>query len=76
MDENKMARAIERRRELADRNVSNVVQLLERRQELRGRVPDGRPARRQRRLDRLSQSRVRSAESGGHTGAEDAIETR
>lgn len=39
MDENKMARAIERRRELADRNVSNVVQLLERRQELRGVYP-------------------------------------
>lgn len=39
MDENKMARAIERRRELADRNVSNVVQLLERRQELRGIYP-------------------------------------
>jgi hypothetical protein len=39
MDENTMARAIERRRELADRNVSNVVQLLERRQELRGVYP-------------------------------------
>ena len=39
MDENKMTRAIERRRELADRNVSNVVQLLERRQELRGVYP-------------------------------------
>ena len=32
-------RAMERRRELADRNVSNVVQLLERRQELRGVYP-------------------------------------
>jgi len=39
MDENKMTRAIERRRELADRNVGNVVQLLERRQELRGVYP-------------------------------------
>ncbi len=39
MDENKMASAIERRRALADRNVGNVVQLLERRQELRGIYP-------------------------------------
>ena len=39
MDENKITRAIERRRELADRNVGNVVQLLERRQELRGVYP-------------------------------------
>ena len=39
MDENTMDRAIERRRELADRNVSAVVQLLERRQELRGVYP-------------------------------------
>jgi hypothetical protein len=39
MDEYKMTRAIERRRELADRNVGNVVQLLERRQELRGVYP-------------------------------------
>ena len=39
MDENKITRAIKRRRELADRNVGNVVQLLERRQELRGVYP-------------------------------------
>ena len=39
MDEDKMAIAIERRRELADRNVSSVVSLLERRQELRGIQP-------------------------------------
>ena len=39
MDENKMLQAIERRRELADRNVGNVVTLLERRQELRGIYP-------------------------------------
>ena len=39
MDENKMTRAIERRRELADRNVGDVVSLLQRRQELRGIYP-------------------------------------
>ena len=39
MDENTKDRTIERRRELADRNVSAVVQLLERRQELRGVYP-------------------------------------
>ena len=39
MDEKKMQKAIERRRQLADRNVGNVVTLLERRQELRGIYP-------------------------------------
>lgn len=39
MDEKKIAIEIERRRELADRNVSNVVNLLERRQDLRGIYP-------------------------------------
>ena len=39
MDEKKMLQAIERRRELADRNLGNVVTLLERRQELRGIYP-------------------------------------
>ena len=35
MDEKKIAIEIERRRELADRNVGNVVSLFERRQDLR-----------------------------------------
>lgn len=39
MEENKIAIEIERRRELADRNVGNVVSLLERRRELRGIYP-------------------------------------
>ena len=38
MDE-KLSKEIERRRQLADRNVSAVVSLLERRQELRGIYP-------------------------------------
>ncbi len=36
MDEKKMALAIERRRQLADRSVGSVVELLQRRQEMRG----------------------------------------
>ena len=39
MDEKKMVTEIERRRELADRNVSNVVSLFERRADLRGIYP-------------------------------------
>ena len=39
MDEKKMDLAIERRRELANRNVGNVVGLLQRRQDLRGIYP-------------------------------------
>ena len=39
MDEEKVTAAIQRRRELADRNVGNVVSLLARRQELRGIQP-------------------------------------
>ena len=39
MDEKKMAIEIERRRQLADRNVGQVVELLERRQDLRGIYP-------------------------------------
>ena len=39
MDELKMELAIERRRELADRNAGNVVTLLQRRQDLRGIYP-------------------------------------
>lgn len=39
MDEKKIAIEIERRRELADRNVGNVVNLFERRQDLRGVYP-------------------------------------
>ncbi|MCF6378795.1 hypothetical protein L2K70_14365 [Nocardioides KLBMP 9356] len=39
MDEKKIAIEIERRRELADRNVGNVVSLFERRQDLRGVYP-------------------------------------
>ena len=39
MDEKKMAIEIERRRQLADRNVGKVVELLERRQDLRGIYP-------------------------------------
>ncbi|WP_210650346.1 hypothetical protein [Nocardioides sp. SYSU D00065] len=38
MDE-KLSKEIERRRQLADRNVGAVVSLLERRQELRGIYP-------------------------------------
>ena len=39
MDENKIAMEMERRRQLADRNVGQVVELLERRQDLRGIYP-------------------------------------
>jgi hypothetical protein len=39
MDDNKIAEEMERRRQLADRNVGDVVSLLERRQELRGIYP-------------------------------------
>ena len=39
MDEDKIVREMERRRQLADRNVSAVVDLLQRRQELRGIYP-------------------------------------
>jgi hypothetical protein len=39
MDENKIAIEMERRRQLADRNVGQVVELLERRQDLRGIYP-------------------------------------
>jgi hypothetical protein len=39
MDEDKIARQMERRRQLADRNVGAVVDLLMRRQELRGIYP-------------------------------------
>ena len=39
MDDNKIAIEMERRRQLADRNVGDVVNLLQRRQELRGIYP-------------------------------------
>lgn len=39
MDDNKIAMEMERRRQLADRNVGAVVNLLQRRQELRGIYP-------------------------------------
>lgn len=39
MDEDKIAREMERRRQLADRNVGAVVDLLRRREELRGIYP-------------------------------------
>lgn len=39
VDEEKIAQEMERRRELADRNVGDVVSLLERRRELRGVYP-------------------------------------
>lgn len=39
MDDNKIASEVERRRQLADRNVGDVVNLLQRRQELRGVYP-------------------------------------
>jgi len=39
MDDDKIVREVERRRELADRNVSAVVDLLQRRQELKGIYP-------------------------------------
>ena len=39
MDEKKIAIEMERRRQLADRNVGQVVELLERRQDLRGIYP-------------------------------------
>jgi hypothetical protein len=39
MDEDKVLREMERRRQLADRNVSAVVDLLQRRQELKGIYP-------------------------------------
>lgn len=39
MDEDKMAAEMERRRQLADRNVGDVVSLLDRRRELRGIYP-------------------------------------
>lgn len=39
MDDEKIAAEMERRRQLADRNVGDVVSLLERREELRGIYP-------------------------------------
>jgi hypothetical protein len=39
MDEDKIARQMERRRQLADRNTGAVVELLRRREELRGIYP-------------------------------------
>ena len=39
MDEDKIAREMERRRQLADRNTGAVVELLRRREELRGIYP-------------------------------------
>lgn len=39
MDEDRMVEEMERRRQLADRNIGNVVSLLQRRQELRGIYP-------------------------------------
>jgi hypothetical protein len=39
MDEKRIEAQMERRRELADRNVADVVSLLQRRQELRGIYP-------------------------------------
>jgi hypothetical protein len=39
MDDEKIANEMERRRQLADRNVNAVVDLLQRRQELRGIYP-------------------------------------
>jgi hypothetical protein len=39
MDDEKIAEEMERRRQLADRNVGDVVSLLERRAELRGIYP-------------------------------------
>jgi hypothetical protein len=39
MDEDKIARQVERRRQLADRNTGAVVDLLQRRQELKGIYP-------------------------------------
>lgn len=39
MDEDRIAAEMERRRELADRNVGDVLSLLERRRELRGVYP-------------------------------------
>ena len=39
VDEDKLALEMERRRELADRNVAHVVNLLDRRNELRGVYP-------------------------------------
>ncbi len=39
MDDEKIAAEMERRRYLADRNVGDVVSLLERREELRGIYP-------------------------------------
>jgi hypothetical protein len=39
MDEKRIEAEMERRRELADRNVADVVSLLQRRQELRGIYP-------------------------------------
>ncbi len=39
MDENKILNEMERRRQLADRNVGDVVNLLTRREELRGVYP-------------------------------------
>ena len=39
VDEDKLAQEMERRRELADRNVADVVSLLDRRDELRGVYP-------------------------------------
>ena len=39
VDEDKLAEEMERRRQLADRNVGDVVSLLERRRELKGVYP-------------------------------------
>jgi len=39
VDESKIVMEMERRRQLADRNVGDVVSLLQRRQELRGVYP-------------------------------------
>lgn len=39
VDESKIVREMERRRQLADRNIGDVVSLLQRRQELRGVYP-------------------------------------
>ncbi|NYE37328.1 hypothetical protein F4692_002461 [Nocardioides cavernae] len=39
VDESKVVQEVERRRQLADRNVGDVVSLLQRRQELRGVYP-------------------------------------
>ena len=64
MDENKMARAIERRRELADRNIEQRGAAARAAAGAAGDLPDGRPARRQRRLDRLSEPGAAQARPG------------